>query len=215
MAVTTGYNEEEVIATLEKVKGCYDKVISLLIGDMQASFVSPLSDAWFSENAQIFMTSFKEAIEKEAIKVVNCYTNVLESINSAGVVWANASGADFMVMDIPYPGNLKLDVSNVRITDANGNRGADKSVVEGLVEKLTILIEDISSALDSTKVAVSQSGFIGGGQQESLNGSIDTIKSSLKLTINSLGSLTSIRVRETIERYGEIEIEATKAFAGE
>ena len=73
----------------------------------------------------------------------------------------------------------------------------------------------MKSALNETKSAIADSGFVGGSQQTNLNNSIESIRKSVRTNTSTISEQTTKLIDKTIADYGSIASEASNAFSGQ
>ena len=210
----TGYNPDEVSASLNSIKGAYDELLAVLGERMQNEIVNAMADKWACTNAQNFFNdAFKPAIDGLITSVNTTFESVVQSMNDAASRWASEAGEAFSA--VPFsPVNKTMDTSCI-LENISGIRGIDLDQASQVAAKLPVLAAEAENAVSKASNAVDTCGFVGGNQASNLKASLETIRSNISNATNEITTETKNAFESTISSYGNTEGQISQAFAGE
>lgn len=209
----TGFDPMLVTNSINSVNNAYNELMRALINDIQNKFVNPMSMYWACNSAQKFFTEALEpSIASQANGVNTIFESVVNSMNDAARAWASQTETTYSPVN--FNANMtKIDVSGVQ-ENINGVRGIDKANATTTVGALSAVESSINSALDNAKNAVSNCGFVGDSQAESLIGSLERIKTNVAATTKELTSAVNSAIENTVASYGDTAGKVSEAFNG-
>ena len=178
----TGVNPIEARAAINKIKNEYTALIEILTTDVRSNYVNKIAEAWGSPAAQEIMGEFGTNINQLINSCTSTFSSVVSSMNGAArSLLEQQNYQDWVDVATVSSNGAKLDVSSVK-DNLDGNVEADLALIENANAVLNgTIVNDVSGALNRAKHAVHlSSGFIGGGMQDSLINSLDTIRTRVK-----------------------------------
>ena len=207
----TGFNESQVSSSINNVKSAYTNLVTALYTEMQSKFVDEMSTKWCAPNAQKFFNeAFKPAIDELLTNSDNTFRSVVESMDSAGTMWASQTGGTHS--NIGFDSNSKrIETSGIR-DNINGIQGIDRALAPETSGNLTSIHSNATSALESAVNAVQTCGFLGGDQASALLSSLNTIKSSIDNATAQLTQQTKTAIQDTVDQYGDTAGKISQAF---
>lgn len=208
----TGFDPQQVNNSISRVQSAYDSLMQALISDVQSKFVNPMGDAWACKTAMNYFASAKEAFNAQITGATTVFQSVVDAMNSAAKSWADSTETTWGERKF-QPSNGTIDVSCIK-ENIGDVRGIDEAPATSAVSQLTVIKSSADSALDQAVNAVSNCGFIGGGQETNLIQSLNKIKSNISSSFGELTNSAKTGMEETIQTYGRIESNVSSAFAG-
>lgn len=210
----TGFNPEQVAASINGVKAAYNNLMNALKGRMQNEFVGGMTTVWACDEAQTFFTnSFKPAIDSLITQSTTIFQSVVVAMNSAASNWASSTGTSWASISFE-PMNTLVDVTGIQ-TSINGVKGIDLLSVVAVKAKLAIILSDAQSALQQAINAVQNSGFAGGSQGENLIASLGTIKTNIENATSDITTATETSINNTVTAYGDLGGKVAAAFSAQ
>lgn len=207
-----GFNPEEVRLAIENISSSYNSLVNSLINKNQSDFVVGMSSIWACEQAQNFFNAYQKDIADLNRKIESVYLSIINSMNKAASVLAGTSGTEWSYVKFS-PLISGLDISVIK-DNINGVKGIDLANTPDVLSKLDTINSEISTALESTKTAVSSSGFIGGGMQEQLVSSISTIQNNVNQAFGQIKADVNTAIQATLDQYSSGVAKINTAFAG-
>ena len=209
----TGYNPSIVTGAIMKINSAYSLILTDLVSVNHSSFVAPMAYKWGSPQAVDFFSKYKTTIEGLKNEIVKVFTSVVESMNSAATSLATIAGAEWGVIE-PSGSNFELDVSCIKDKLPDGTIGIDQEAALGLLSQLDNISSKITGELSNAVSAVGNSGFIGGGMQESLCSSLNKIKGSVETAFSQMKSQVVTAINDTASTYTSTSTNISGAFGG-
>lgn len=212
----TGFNPEAVNESVRKVNTAYNELMNTLYNGVQKNFLDALAERWACEQAVSF---FNEAVATmnnlcyaggDSVNVI--FQSVADSMNSAANAWAVETNSAYT----PVPFNAfesRFNANSAR-TEINGVQGIDLEEAQQVAKSLETTSASIMSALDSAKAAVIESGFVGGGQEEALNSSLEQIKANVSNAFETISANAQNAIAATVNSYGNTSGAVRAAFLG-
>lgn len=207
----TGFNPDLVATSINGVISAYNDLGEALITQTQSDFVGGMADKWACNNAQKFFTEgLKPSVDSLMTTSNEVFESVVKAMNSAAEAWASDSKTEYSPVSFT-PNTTKIDVSSIQ-ENIGGVRGIDLEGTPSVVSKLSTIMSQAESALNSTKAAVENSGFVGGAQQANLSASLDLIKTNIGNAANELTSAITTAIDQTVEQFGDTRGKIEQAF---
>jgi len=214
MALTTGFNPDEVQQSLNGVSNSYRDLMTAMCVQMKNKFIDGMSSKWACKEAQNTFQLIKEAMDDTVVKVNTTFQSVFDAVKAAGDSWAASTGTDFTVnakQVIPYTFNVDCILENI-----NGVRGVDKEqALQCANSALKEISNSIDSALNAAVSSVNNCGFLGDGQSEALRNSLSTISNSITRLYSDISSSITVAVSNTVSKYGDTAGKISAAFTVE
>ena len=92
----TGYNPEEVAASIRSIISAYEELISIIGDRLQNDIVNGMADKWACPKAQEFFNdAFKPDVDTLISNVNVVFASVVDAMNSAAQAWATDNGDVF------------------------------------------------------------------------------------------------------------------------
>lgn len=209
----TGYNEQAVTGSVKGVITAYNKLFDALSNESQ-NFINEMGRYWACEQAQEFFNQAFKPSTDELIKDVNTtYESVVSTMNFYAQKYANRMKGPYTPVN--FNSSIKSMDTGAILTNIGGVRGVDETSAKLTLKKLTTMLSNVESALNETKRAIANSGFVGGSQQTNLDNSIESIRKSVRTNTSTITEQTTKLIDKTIADYGSIATEASNAFSGQ
>ena len=211
--IMTGFDPMLVTTSINNVNNAYNELMRALINDTQSKFINPMAMYWACNSAQKFFTEALEpSVTSQANGVNTIFESVVSAMNDAARSWAAQTETSYSPVGFT-PNTSKVDVSGVQ-ENINGVRGIDKANATSTVSVLSSIQASVESALNSAKQAVSNCGFVGDAQAETLIGSLDRIKTNISTATKDLTSAVNSAIENTVASYGDTAGKVSEAFSG-
>ena len=209
----TGYDPSVVRTAITNIENSYDALIDALVTKNQTNFVQPMGSVWASEQAKQFFRAYQIDIARLVLEVNKVYDSIVSAMNSAAMTLASTSGSTWTNVEIAIKG-ASIDLSPIK-EDINGVKGIDLVNATSTLEQLeTTILSAITSALESTLSAISDSGFVGGNMESSLKSSITNIKTSIEAAFSQIKTAANTAINDTISKYSTDASNISTAFSG-
>ncbi len=208
-----GLNGQEATAALNKIEGAYGQTMNQIIDSMQQKVINTISSTWFGNDAIEFMRDkFKPALDEAANQIEKIFQSVNDTITQNALNFDNEHSTS-VFQKVAH--NVKANTLSVDAmkSDLNSFVGITSSAeFEGAKNMMDGIAEAIQSALKEAAAAAGNSGFYGGGQQEALVGSMNSIKKSLSSLSEELSAATKQKLEQTKAREAEIAAANASTF---
>ena len=146
------------------------------------------------------------------MEVNKVYDSIASAVNSGAMTLASTSGSAWGNVEIAIKG-ASIDLSPIK-EDINGVKGIDLANATTTLEQLDTILTDVTSALESTLTAISNSGFVGGDMESSLKSSITNIKTSIEAAFSQIKTAANTAINDTISKYSTDASNISTAFSG-
>lgn len=207
----TGFDPAVVTTSIGSIISAYNSLIQALGTDMQSNFVGGMADKWAcTEATNFFNNSLKPAVDSLLTSADSVFVSVIDSMNGAATNWATATQSSYSPVAFT-PSNFKLDVSSI-VENIGGVRGIDYENANSVVSQLAIIAQSADAALTNAKNAVTNCGFLGGSQADSLQTSLGTIQSKISEAVNQITTATTNALNTTVTNYGDLAGQISSAF---
>ena len=210
----TGFNAAEVQISISGVKAAYNSIIDQIGNRMQTEFINGMADMWACDEAVDFFTNTVKSDMDRLIPAVNAtFESIVRVMDECARIWAENTGNASVYVGTQFEQNPKtsVDVSNIK-TDFNGSRGIDVEAVQPVVNKLADISEQAKNFAKQAQEAVSNCGFVGGNQAETLYQSLERVKASIDAAISSIAQLIQTYINNTVSRYGALQSQVSSKF---
>ena len=208
-----GLNGQEATAALNKIERSYEKTMNEIIDNMQSRVINIISGTWFGNDAIEFMRDkFKPALDEAAKQIENIFQSVNDTITQNALNFDNEHRTS-VFQKVAH--NIKANTLSVDAMkgDLNSFVGITSSAeFENAKSMMDGIAGAIQSALAEAAAAAGTSGFYGGGQQEALMGSMNSIKKSLSTLSEELSAATKQKLEQTKAREAEIAAANASTF---
>lgn len=219
MALTMGYNAEQVRKSIEGVKKAYDYLTNAIGVNVENSFVKQMASNWACPEAVQFFTNFKDIMDQLNVAVDNTFESVVNSMKSAATAWAQATsgtwGSVGALMMLPLvKKNKKIDVSSIK-NDIGGTRGINAIEATKVFQTaLKNLTRDTNDALSMAQNEVRSCGFLGGDQATSLLNSLTTIQRMINQKVTEIINKAKNDMQSSVNKYTDLAKKVSTAFQG-
>lgn len=209
----TGFDPSLVNSSINNVNSAYNELMRALINDTQSKFVNQMAMYWACNSAQkFFRDALKPAVDEQSTSVTTIFESVVVAMNDAARAWANQTETSYSEVSFS-PIATKIDITGIQ-ENLNGVRGIDKENAKSVVSSLSVIQSSVETALDSAKNAVNSCGFVGDEQAETLNSSLNRIKTNISNTTKELTQAVNEAIENTVVTYGDLAGKVAGAFAG-
>lgn len=208
----TGYDPNVVRTAITNIGNSYDALIDALVTKNQTNFVQAMGSVWASEQAKEFFRAYQIDIARLVLEVNKVYDSIASAMNSAAMTLASTSGSTWANVEIAIKG-ASIDLSPIK-EDINGVKGIDLANATTTLEQLDTILTDVTSALESTLSAISDSGFVGGNMESSLKSSITNVKTSIEAAFSQIKTAANTAINDTISKYSTDASNISTAFSG-
>ena len=183
-----GVNKQNVINTIDAVIASYNVLSKNLLDDMQTDFIDVVARSWYSPAANDTMTKYAKNMMDFMGGVYRTYLSISNALSSSAeaILKEQGDAAATVTPSKTYSAPTVLSAELVLEQDDSGNVKMDVTTLQTALTtlknlKLTAILE-----IDKTKGLVSNSGFIGGTMQTSLENSLDSIQQNISTSLNSV-----------------------------
>ena len=208
----TGYDPNVVRTAITNIGNSYDALIDALVTKNQTNFVQAMGSVWACEQAKQFFRAYQIDIATLVLEVNKVYNSIVSAMNGAAMTLASTSGSTWSNQEITISG-ASIDLSPIK-EDINGVKGIDLANATTTLEQLDTILTDVTSALESTLTAISNSGFVGGDMESSLKSSITNIKTSIEAAFSQIKTAANTAINDTISKYSTDASNISTAFSG-
>lgn len=211
----TGFNPGVVQTSISGVKTAYNNLIEQIGNRMQNEFINGMAEMWACDEAVDFFTNVvKDNIDRLIPAVNATFESIVRVMDDQARIWAENTGNASVYVSTQFEQNPKtsVDVSNIQNATATGERGIDVDNYGPVVKKLPDIYEQAKSAAQAAQQAVSNCGFLGGDQAETLYNSLERVKNSIDSAIATITQLLQTNIDNTVSRYGALQTQASSRF---
>lgn len=209
----TGFDPEQVRTSINKVINSYNDLMDQIGERMQKDFVNGMADKWACKQAQNFFESFKNTTDSLIAGANQTFESVVKSMNDSAIAWANSTDSSYSPVQFTIR-QITMNISNI-MENINGVRGIDLQSSDSVSSKLALIKNDASSSLQNAKNAVTDCGFVGGGQETNLIAALDSIRKNIDSAITNLTEQSKKAIDDTKATYGDVEGKVSQAFQGQ
>lgn len=218
MALTMGYNADDVRRSINSVIAAYDELTRVIGDNVQNNFVNQASDKWACKEARSFFKDFKENMDSLNLAVDNTFESVVKSMNSAAVAWSRATAGVWAsihtFLQAPFAKkHKKISVDSIK-ENINGTRGIDPSVITIANNAFSNINSGTSSALTKARNAVQNSGFLGGTQAQALLNALTQIQNKINQTVVAINNNAKVQMQASLDKYKSVSQNVSNAFQG-
>lgn len=219
MALTMGYNPQNVTNSINKVKNAYENLITAIGNHAQSYIVDKVANQWACQEAVEFFKKFKDVIEKLNIDVDNTFETVVNSMKSAATAWAQATsgpwGAVGSMTILPlFKKNKKINIGLIKEKDADGNVGINPAVEGICKEGFNKIMQEAAAAVKEASDAVQNSGFIDSKNQQSLYNSLKIIENRINNAVINISHESKVYINNSVDKYQTVSKKVSNAFQG-
>lgn len=215
----TGFNADAVSSTISRIQNAYDELVNTLVSRMQSDFINPMSECWACKEAQDWFKKIKSGAESfdGYDKLIDEYVNgnfsaVVARINIEAQKWAeNTGSAEAYRRQDLSTNSSKISVDCIQENIA-GNRGVMEIPAVNNVGKLSAIESAVESAISNAKSAISNSGFLGGDQEEGLVQLLGFVSKQVGQLFAEIREGASAGIKSAIEKYGQISEDVKTSF---
>ena len=207
------FNSEQVKASIEGIIKAYNNLHYELNDNIQHGFIDKMADLWACGDSQQFFTAMKEDVDLIISKINLTFESIVNSMNSAATVWAEASNVNYdkVVFNL-LPSTI--NISKILPSFPDGSVGITQNAPTEANSALDLIKTGVSNALVEAKGAVENCGFSGGMQSENLQGSLNEIEKSINNIMERLTVNLSKYIASTAEKIGYVASSSSSAFSG-
>lgn len=206
----TGFDPELVTSSINKIQNSYNELIAAIGTDMQNQFVNGMQDKWACADAQTFFNNFKSTIDSLITNSNNTFESVVNAMNSAARAWADQTGSTWSAKQFSR-NDIKMDITGIK-ENIGGVRGVDLQAT-AISDKLPTIAEAAGRALDNSKSAVINCGFVGGTSEADLVNSLEQIKTSINNAVSQISNDCKKAIETTTQNYSTLEVSVSDAFS--
>lgn len=211
----SGFDPSVLSNQVSRISTVYSNLMTA-IGGGASSYVTNMSTKWCCNEAiNFFSEGFKPAIDSILANIDICFESIVNSMNSAGNLWATRTNTIYTPVSFSPQGRT-IDVSSI-VENINGIRGIDASNATLTTNTdLNNILSNSTIELNNAISTVSNSvAFAGGNQADTLISTLHTIKSNLNNIITELKEEVSTCIANTVNEYGDVASQIAIAFEGE
>ena len=218
MALTMGYNAEDVRRSINSVIAAYDELARVIGDNIQNDYINPMAQLWACKEARTFFKSFKDKMDVLNQEVFATFKSVVDSMNSAAVAWSKVTSGFWASINTFLQGSsikknkdLSIDCIKENIEEWRGiNDVAAKKITDTQFAKINSGVE---SALEKAKNAVQNSGFKAENRQDLIN-ALTKIQNSINNKVQSIIKDANEAMSLSVDKYKLLEKEVSNAFQG-
>lgn len=206
----TGFDPELVTSSISKIQNAYNELMAAIGTDMQNQFVNGMQDKWACSDAQTFFNNFKTTVDSLITNSNNTFESVVNAMNSAAKAWAEQTGSTWSAKQFSR-NDVKMDITGIK-ENIGGVRGVDLQAT-AVSDKLPTIAEAAGRALDNSKSAVINCGFVGGTSEADLVNSLEQIKTSINNAVSQISNDCKKAIETTTQNYSTLEVSVSDAFS--
>lgn len=208
-----GVNPSNLENAITNVNSAYADLYTAIL-NTSSTYMSGLAACWGNKNGKDFGEDLERTINQFLKNVTKVFDSVNDSMNSAGKIW-NRNNGDGSFSPVGF-NSKNGDIQNtIRTAMPNGDEGLDEAIVNSETETyMNDLASKVSEAVVAAKQAVSNTGFLGGGQEAALQNSISSIASQVDEIEAKIASEVSKITGKNIESSVKCAQLVTDGFSG-
>ena len=196
-----GVNPSNLENAITNVNSAYADLYTAIL-NTSSTYMSGLAACWGNKNGKDFGEDLERTINQFLKNVTKVFDSVNDSMNSAGKIW-NRNNGDGSFSPVGF-NSKNGDIQNtIRTAMPNGDEGLDEAIAS-----------KVSEAVVAAKQAVSNTGFLGGGQEAALQNSISSIASQVDEIEAKIASEVSKITGKNIESSVKCAQLVTDGFSG-
>ena len=209
----TGIAPEVVQQSVDDLINAYGLLMDQVVERMQNDFINGMSDIWVCEEAVEFFTNVvKENLDKLIFAINDTFDSVVTQVNRKAIEWTNQMHAAYRPRSFQPYGKNSVDVSNIKKETSNGEKGIAMNRYSTVLNKLSDICTEAANAAEGAKRAFENGGFLGCKQGPALYNSLATIEGSIKSAMSAITELLQNSIKNTAERYGQLQENAAASF---
>ena len=171
-----GYNDADCMKIDQGIENVYDDTIAAINEEITNQICIPIGQAWYSEVAVEYMTTFQTNCANASDDVRTIFQNFRDQMQENITTWRTQTqaqgGSD--LQDVAQK-QIEIDISSVKETDAEGNRYITNTLETDLDGWITACRQSIVSRIATSVSANTVGSFIGENQNEAINDAMITL----------------------------------------
>ena len=171
-----GYNDQDCMKIDQGIENVYNDTIAAINEEITNQICIPIGQAWYSEVAVEYMTTFQTNCANASDDVRTIFQNFRDQMQENITTWRTQTqaqgGSD--LQDVAQK-QIEIDVSSVQETDPEGNRFITNTLETDLDGWITACRQSIVSRIATSVSANTVGSFIGENQNEAINAAMITL----------------------------------------
>lgn len=171
-----GYNDQDCMKIDQGIENVYNDTIAAINEEITNQICVPIGLAWYSEVAVEYMTTFKTNCANASDDVRTIFQNFRDQMQKNITTWRTQTqaqgGSD--LQDVAQK-QIEIDISNVKETDAEGNRYISNTLETDLDAWIAACRTSIVSRVATSVSSNTVGSFIGENQNEAINDAMITL----------------------------------------
>ena len=200
-----GINLTLARVSIDAIIGSYNSICTAITTTFYREFVTEIVPLWQNPNAKIFYDNAEPLVKGMFDSCKITLESVIDTMNSAAAYMASVQGSEFSKRTYD-PSIYSFDVSVIQSSDGNGSYVLDESTDQQAKNAISKLITLCDGELKNIKLAVNNSGFVGGQMQQNLIYSINHIATQISSTMDKITNAFNTAITAKTDNV----VEATK-----
>lgn len=199
------YNPQLVQSCISNFNNAYGELNNVLGQQMQANVIDKIAMGWKSPQAAKYLKQMVEGLAEINKSVHEMYNVMLENINISADNYARAGESVWSKVALAVATAASVDGSKVAESDSDGSIGLVNiaSFNEGKAF-LANYKQMVGNALDHTKQAVSNTGFVDSGTESSIQNAIEKIRTRINEVIDQFSNTLNTDSETVSANYDDV-----------
>lgn len=213
LASAIGLDSTKAMHACSAIEKEYASIMNYMVKDMQKNVIDVIGKTWIGKDAQSFVgNTFIKTVKECTADIERVFESIISTINQ------NASNYDLRHDTQVYRNVSHSAIQNTLnaqsiLGSINGFVGiADTNNIQTIANGISQIATNVGNSLLVCKNAASDSGFVGGEQQNSLNESISKIKSNLEKLAEELKKQTTQKINDIKAEEEALAAQASRSF---
>lgn len=143
----SGYNKGRVEELRAVINDTAKSTSSVIVDELTNYIVTPMSTAWYAEEAQEYFQTFKEVVAKTGETITDVFDKFRDNIEKTGAAWAEATKGEAPTLEKIEDVQVDLSVDAIQATNEAGDRSLDEAAVDKVKESIPDCKEAIKNGL--------------------------------------------------------------------
>ena len=143
----SGYNKAKVEELRGVINDTAQSTASVIVEELTNYVVTPMSTAWYAEEAQEYFQTFKDVVAKTGQTITNVFDEFRQNVQDTGAAWAEATKGVAPTLEKIETVEVVLPVDAIQATNEAGDRSLDETAVENVKNSLSDCEEAIKNGL--------------------------------------------------------------------
>ena len=171
-----GYNDTKCKEIDAGIEDCHQQIVTIIKEEIEQEVVTPISKAWYAEDAVDYMTEFKNNTARISDDIQKIFQNFRDQMQSDIDNWNtqthNTSGTQ--LQDVSEK-TVDIDVSAMQPTDSEGNRYISLSIATDVVTWIANCLKDVNERGTQVIADHEIASYIGEKQNDAANNALQQV----------------------------------------